>query len=87
MVFIPPRPNALNDSMGSVKQIELKTKPEACDCSVCFLFLIQCITHTLAATLPLVCVFPVEGLVVFSTVGYAVTAGAGFVAGATTHPA
>lgn len=33
------------------------------------------------------CVFPVEGLVVFSTVGHSVTAGAGFISGTTTHPA
>lgn len=45
----------------------------------------QSTTHTLAATVLLVCVFPVEGLVVFSTVGHSVAAGAGFVARTTTH--
>lgn len=48
---------------------------------------IQCRTSTLAATFPFVCVLPVEGLVVFSTVGHSVTAGAGFAPGTTTHPA
>lgn len=53
-----------------------------------FLFLIiQRRTSTLAAALPFVCVLPVEGLVVFSTVGHSVTAGAGFAPGTTTHPA
>lgn len=53
-----------------------------------YLFLIkQRRTSTLAAALPFVCVLPVEGLVVFSTVGHSVTAGAGFAPGTTTHPA
>ena len=43
-------------------------------------------THTLAATLLLVCLFPVEHLVVFSTVGHSVTSRTSFVARATTHP-
>ena len=43
--------------------------------------------HTLAATLLLMRVFPVEGLVMLATVGYSVTTGAGLVARATTHPA
>lgn len=49
--------------------------------------IIQRRTPTLAAALPFVCAFPVEGLVVFSTVGHSVTAGAGFAPGTTTHPA
>lgn len=43
-------------------------------------------THTLAATLLLVRLFPVEGLVVFSTVGHSVAPRAGFVTGASAHP-
>lgn len=48
--------------------------------------LINPMQNTLATTLRLVCVFPVEGLVVFSTVGHSVTAGAGFASRATAHP-